>query len=129
MDNQYQLSELYNKIATLHFGELQSQHKKEIDDLKSQHQNQIDKLKLQIEDLKTELNEVKLTLTDLLSKRNEQYYQRFLEKKFNVSHQKNIHGITDLSNENTIIEIKEWRNYKSALGQLIAYSHYTDKQK
>lgn len=63
------------------------------------------------------------------SKRNqpELAIQKKLEKKFNGGHQSTPAGIIDIiSNEGggVIVEIKEWKNYKAAIGQLFCYGYY-----
>jgi hypothetical protein len=73
---------------------------------------------------------------DLLSKeveelrdnKNEIYYQRYLEKHLGGYHKVTKYGITDISTETHHIEIKRWKNFKSALGQLVCYNHGDNKQ-
>lgn len=77
-------------------------------------QNDVEKLQNQNQNLKEKLEQVS-------ERRNEQYYQRYLEKLLSATHQKTKHGITDITTDTQIIEIKHWRNYKSALGQLLSY--------
>jgi hypothetical protein len=52
-------------------------------------------------------------------------YQKYLEIKFGASHGRNAHGISDIETDDSIIEIKHWKNYKSAIGQLECYSDAT----
>jgi regulator of replication initiation timing len=77
--------------------------------------------------LRTELDEVKLTCENLMIQRNEQFYQVCVEKKLGATHKKTPLGITDISTETEHIEIKHWRNFKSALGQLQSYNFEDDK--
>lgn len=77
-------------------------------------QNDVEKLQKQNQNLKEKLEQVS-------ERRSEQYYQRYLEKLLSATHQKTKHGITDITTDTQIIEIKHWRNYKSALGQLLSY--------
>lgn len=59
----------------------------------------------------------------------EVFFQRYLENKFGATHTKNSHGVTDIETDDKIIEIKNWRCYKSALGQVLSYSSISSKQK
>jgi hypothetical protein len=80
-----------------------------------------------IKNLQSELSDTKLLLNEVLAKRNELYYQKFLEKQLSATHKKTKFGITDISNETHHIEIKHWINYKSALGQLLSYNFNDNK--
>jgi regulator of replication initiation timing len=77
--------------------------------------------------LNLENNQLKQRLFDIESKKNESYYQKFLEKYFNATHKKTKFGITDISTNNQHIEIKHWCNYKAALGQLLSYNFNDNK--
>lgn len=57
------------------------------------------------------------------------FYQNYLETKKSGSHLKNQFGVTDVETDNEIIEIKDWNNYKSALGQILFYSFNSEKHK
>ena len=92
---------------------------RELHDLK----NEMYTIKKQVKDLQTEIKQLKN-----VHKKSETYYQRFLEVKYNTLHKVNKFGVTDLETDTEIIEIKNWNNYKSALGQLQFYNHNTDKQ-
>lgn len=78
--------------------------------------------------LKNENDLIKEKLCVLTDKKYEIYYQRFLEKKLNATHKKTKYGITDLTTENQHIEIKHWKNYKNALGQLLSYNFDENKE-
>lgn len=80
--------------------------------------------KLKLETKNTELDN---RITELESKRNENYYQRFLERKLSATHKRTKFGITDITTDKEHIEIKHWKNYKSALGQLLSYNHNDNK--
>ena len=67
-------------------------------------------------------DDFELRLESLEAKRNEIYYQKFLEKRLGATHKRTIYGITDLSTKDEHIEIKQWRDYKKALGQLLSYN-------
>lgn len=65
------------------------------------------------------------TPTTKIRKQPEQAVQKKLEKRFGGGHHTTPAGIIDiLTPNNVIIEIKEWRAWKDALGQLLAYFHY-----
>lgn len=88
----------------------------------------ISQLELIVTGLQNEINELKDSVTDIASKRNEMYYQKFLEKYFSATHKKTKFGITDISTDTHHIEIKHWRQYKHALGQLLSYNEFDNKQ-
>ena len=67
-------------------------------------------------------DDFELRLESLEAKRNEIYYQKFLEKRLGATHKRTIYGITDLSTKDEHVEIKQWRDYKTALGQLLSYN-------
>jgi hypothetical protein len=67
-------------------------------------------------------DDFELRLESLEEKRNEIYYQKFLEKRLGATHKRTDYGITDISTKNEHIEIKQWRDYKTALGQLLSYN-------
>lgn len=52
----------------------------------------------------------------------EKDYQILLSRILGKSHKKNKFGITDISTDNSHIEIKNWYNYKNCLGQLKSYN-------
>lgn len=57
------------------------------------------------------------------------YYQRFLENLLDSNHKKIKYGITDITTKNEHIEIKNWNDYKAAMGQLISYNTCDEKEK
>ena len=62
-------------------------------------------------------------------KQKEQHYQRKLEDLLGGRHAKTKYGIIDILTDTTIYEIKIWKNYKNALGQLLCYGKdYPDRQ-
>ena len=96
---------------------------------------QLEKLTLDNQQLKQENEEIKGQLQktndrveELLTKRSENYYQRYLERLLLAGHCKTKHGITDVTTKDEHIEIKHWNNYKSALGQLISYNFNSNKR-
>lgn len=62
-------------------------------------------------------------------KRSETFYQKYLEDKLGASHTKNKYGVTDIETEDTVIEIKSWKDFKGAIGQLFSYTKHNHKQK
>ena len=54
----------------------------------------------------------------------EKAIQLKLEKRYNGKHQETDAGIIDILTETEIIETKEWKAWKGAIGQLYAYGHY-----
>ena len=74
------------------------------------------------------IQELESRILLLESKRNENYYQKFLERQFSATHKKTTFGITDITTKNEHIEIKHWRDYKSALGQLLSYNFNDNKK-
>lgn len=55
--------------------------------------------------------------------RNEQFYQRLLERHFNASHRVLESGITDITTDDCHIELKNWRSWQQAMGQLLVYNN------
>lgn len=78
-------------------------------------------------DLKNENQQLKNDILYLKDKKTEIYYQKFLEKYLNATHQKTKFGITDISTDSCHIEIKNWISYKAALGQLLSYNFNDNK--
>ena len=62
------------------------------------------------------------------TKRNEHYYQKFLEKQLGGTHKRTQFGVTDISTDKFHIEIKHWKDYKTALGQLLSYNFQDNKK-
>ena len=82
----------------------------------NQLQNQIEELQKRNDVLQEKYNTLEQKYNNLSETKNEMYYQKFLERKMLATHQKTAFGITDITTKNEHIEIKHWRNYKSALG-------------
>lgn len=68
-------------------------------------------------------------LTNKLLKKlfNEDFYQKVLEKFYKATHKVVQAGITDITTEDTHIEIKRWKCWKEVAGQLFAYNAYDPK--
>jgi len=69
-----------------------------------------------------ELANLRIENAILKNKKNEDFYQGIVEKYLNGKHSRNIHGITDVTNDNVHAEIKTLCDYKNAVGQLFAYN-------
>lgn len=52
----------------------------------------------------------------------EVYYQRILETHLNGRHMKLDCGVTDITTDHLHAEIKEWKKWKEAVGQLLSYN-------
>lgn len=61
--------------------------------------------------------------------RGESYYQKILQDKYKCGSKTTPAGIIDIITPTEIIEIKDWIAWKSALGQLLAYSRYYQQHK
>ena len=79
-------------------------------------------LNKQIKNLYNEIDELKKKLAIHELKRNEEFFQNLLEVHFKCGHMKLKNGITDISNDNMHIEIKNWDSVKEAVGQLVYYN-------
>lgn len=71
-----------------------------------------------------EIQHLKLELMYYKTRRNETYYQKFLETVLNGKHKRLKCGETDITTDIFHAEIKEWKLYKSAIGQLICYNRH-----
>jgi hypothetical protein len=61
-------------------------------------------------------------------KRDEYFYQNWLERRLGGSHMKLQSGITDITTDTCHAEIKEWKSWKTGVGQLLAYSSELRRQ-
>jgi hypothetical protein len=76
-----------------------------------------------------ELERIKIKLVRHLGK-TEAFYQNNLSKLFGISHEYLANGwITDLSNDDILIEIKNVKHLREAIGQIIQYSTFRPKAK
>lgn len=84
-----------------------------------------------LENLVNSLQERLLLLENSKESKNlEIDFQKHLEKlTCGNSHLKNKYGITDITTDNSHIEIKNWSYYKHCLGQLLAYNLALPKEK
>jgi hypothetical protein len=79
--------------------------------------------------LKEENDRLSAKLHILQSKKNEDFYQDILEKYFKATHKRLAIGITDITTEDTHIEIKRWSCWREAFAQLILYNSHDPKEK
>lgn len=82
-----------------------------------------------IKKLEKENDILRMKLVKLQAKKNEDFYQDILEKHFNATHKKLPIGITDITTEDTHIEIKRWSCWREAFAQLILYNSHDPKEK
>ena len=57
----------------------------------------------------------------MIRAQTEDFYQLNLENHYKCSHVKCFYGVTDITTDDSHIEIKRWSIWKSAFGQLLAY--------
>lgn len=55
-------------------------------------------------------------------KKDERFYQNMMEKRLGGRHMKLPCGVTDITTDVLHVELKEWKFWKSGLGQLCAYN-------
>lgn len=104
-------------------------------------QSQVDNLTKKIEKLSfnnknniennqsLEILKLRTDLEFYKNRKNEAFYQSILEKYLGKSHKSIEVGITDVTTDICHAEIKEWKNYKEAVGQLIIYNSCDKKEK
>ena len=127
LNNQYECkgcNKKYSSTDTLrnHIKTCKSTHKPVIKEEPSQETNNT----VTFSNLKTkeaiEIDHLKLELMYYKNKNNESYYQKFLETLLNGSHKRLKCGITDITTDDFHAEIKNWSDWKEAIGQLICYN-------
>jgi hypothetical protein len=64
----------------------------------------------------------------LTTKRDEYFYQNWLEQRLGGSHMKLQSGVTDITTDTCHAEIKEWKSWKAGVGQLLAYNSELRRQ-
>lgn len=100
---------VYNEFYTQIKQELYNELKQEI----------LKELVSDVSNLQKQIDEIN---SKLVSHKGEKFYQKHLEKILGSTHQRTKHGITDVTTEDAIYEIKKWINYKQCFGQLKSYS-------
>jgi hypothetical protein len=78
---------------------------------------------------KKKISQLLLNIELMKKNKNEQFYQRLLENFLDGHHKILKVGVTDVTTENSHCEIKEWRQWKDAIGQLLSYNHEDPKEK
>lgn len=84
---------------------------------------------LQVQKLQDENNKLREQIYMLQAKKNEDFYQYILEQHFNATHKKLKIGITDITTDDTHIEIKRWSCWREAYAQLLLYNSHDPKEK
>jgi hypothetical protein len=121
-------AQLFSKLDSV-FGELLTYIKKK--DIEKN--KKIEKLEKKIETLEKKFESSKKKEKNIKTQEKSnlntfKFYRNHLQKKLGGAPTKNFYGITDLSDEHTVIEIKHWTDYEKALGNAIAYSQNTNKR-
>jgi hypothetical protein len=92
-----------------------------------QMEKRLERLEHALMETTTQLCQLQTTNKD--EKELEIVYQKYLEDKLGSSHSKNVYGVCDIETQDSIIEIKNWRSYKHALGQILCYHDGLDNKK
>lgn len=95
----------------------------------SELQEVVHQLKTRIQNLMVENLQLAEKLHNLTCKRDEKFYQNILEKYLGGSHKTLSCGVTDVTTETCHAEIKEWKCWKEAIGQLTCYNAVDPKEK
>lgn len=90
-------------------------------------QAKVEKLESKIDDRKSKNSnlvspEILLELQYYKNRKNENFYQLLLEQYLGGTHKTLPCGITDISTDDCHAEIKEWKSWKEAIGQLTCYN-------
>ena len=86
------------------------------------------KVQSKLECLEMENKKLQMKLHMLKEQKTEPFYQLITEKQFNASHKTLECGVTDVTTDTCLVEVKEWCFWKEALGQLLAYNFFDKKQ-
>ena len=88
-------------------------------------------LRTDVERLKEEIQIVLRTLSHyVVSERKEKYYQKVLEDFFGAGHMRIVEiGETDITTEDSHIEIKRWSKFSDVTGQLFRYQRAVKKDR
>ena len=87
----------------------------------------MEELRLQLADSLARIQLLEAKVFCLENRKYEKYYQTFLEGYLGKSHKVTKYGITDISTDTHIIEIKPWKHFKTCLGQLKCYNYDENK--
>jgi hypothetical protein len=83
---------------------------------------------LELTRFKNENQRLRNELLRYKTHRKEDFYQVIVENWLGGTHSKNAAGITDVTNETVHAEIKGWKEWKYAMGQLLAYQTEDPKE-
>lgn len=112
-------------LATIDKSEL----KKDFDDLRvkfSDLERYVDSQKEENIELRQAINKCQASQEEMVEeKRKEKFYQAWLEPVLQGGHKKLPIGITDISTERFDVEIKTYKKWNMAIGQLNLYNPYT----
>lgn len=92
---------------------------KEIKTLKSQ--GDVNPIQSELSKVHRENQRLRNEIIQYKKLRTEDFYQVIVENWLGGTHSTNAAGITDVTNETTHAEIKCWKKWKNAMGQLLAY--------
>lgn len=90
--------------------------------------DQLTLLQLEISRLKNENRRLRIELINYKARRTEDFYQLIVENWLGGSHRKIGIGVTDVTTDIVHAEIKRWKEWKHALGQLTAYQDDCPKE-
>jgi hypothetical protein len=91
--------------------------------------SEVDSLRRDLDDVKDQVEKLTKTLSRfVVSERKEKYYQAILEKEFQAGHLRIVRvGETDITTEDSHIEIKRWSDSDKVMGQLRRYQRSVKK--
>lgn len=90
----------------------------------SELQNKVEYLESQKLESDQRIKQLEESIEELRAKKHEVYYQRKLEKLLGGNHYKTPAGEIDILTNTTLYEIKSWKGFKHAYGQLKSYAKY-----
>lgn len=74
------------------------------------------------------INKLQHEIDMLKDKKSERFYQNIVEKFLGGTHKKVLCGVTDVTTDNIHAEIKNAKDYKTAIGQLVSYNSVDNKK-
>lgn len=74
------------------------------------------------ENTQQKLHKLELELMYYKNKKNESFYQLMMESILDATHKTLPMGVTDITTDTKHVEIKDWKCWKEALGQLMYYN-------
>jgi hypothetical protein len=93
-------------------------------------------LRIKVEQMEERINNIMDTMEkwkieimdEIQGSKKEEFFQRHFEKVYGGKHHSNTFGVTDITTEEAHIEIKEWKKWKYAMGQILSYNHDNAKK-